>query len=84
MPADPKAPADPKGASAPQVPVGGYVLKADPIELNPGRPRTTLKARNTGGRPIQVGSHFQPLPRVRPVRCLWPAPRHPGEHSGAL
>lgn len=39
-------------------PIGGYVLKKDPIEINPGRPRTTLKARNTGDRPIQVGSHF--------------------------
>jgi urease subunit beta len=39
-------------------PIGGYVLKDEPIELSPGRPRTTLKARNTGDRPIQVGSHF--------------------------
>lgn len=39
-------------------PVGGYVLAASPIEINPGRPRTTLKVRNTGDRPIQVGSHF--------------------------
>ena len=29
-----------------------------PIELNAGRPRITLKVRNTGDRPIQVGSHF--------------------------
>jgi urease subunit beta len=34
------------------------VLAASPIEINPGRPRTTLKVRNTGDRPIQVGSHF--------------------------
>ena len=39
-------------------PIGGYVLRDDPIELNPGRPRTTIKVRNTGDRPIQVGSHF--------------------------
>lgn len=39
-------------------PIGGYVLKDEPIELSPGRPRTMLKARNTGDRPIQVGSHF--------------------------
>ncbi len=58
MPADPKAPADPKPAPTPKAPIGGYVLKGDPIELNPGRPRTVLKARNTGDRPIQVGSHF--------------------------
>ena len=39
-------------------PVGGYVLAADPIEINPGRPRTKLTVRNTGDRPIQIGSHF--------------------------
>jgi urease subunit beta len=39
-------------------PIGGYVLKKEPIEINPGRPRTTMNVRNTGDRPIQVGSHF--------------------------
>jgi len=39
-------------------PVGGYVLKSEPIEINAGRPRQTLPVRNTGDRPIQVGSHF--------------------------
>ncbi|RKT47360.1 urease subunit beta [Thiocapsa rosea] len=39
-------------------PLGGYVLKREPIEINPGRPRTAIKVRNTGDRPIQVGSHF--------------------------
>jgi len=39
-------------------PIGGYVLAKDPIEINPGRPRTKLKVRNTGDRPIQIGSHF--------------------------
>ena len=39
-------------------PVGGYVLAKEPIEINDGRPRTTLKVRNTGDRPIQIGSHF--------------------------
>jgi urease subunit gamma/beta len=28
------------------------------IELNAGRVRTTVRAVNTGDRPIQVGSHF--------------------------
>jgi len=28
------------------------------IELNAGRPTITLKIKNTGDRPIQVGSHF--------------------------
>jgi len=39
-------------------PIGGYELAKEPIEINVGRPRVTLKARNTGDRPIQVGSHF--------------------------
>ncbi|APO64359.1 urease subunit beta [Brucella suis] len=40
-------------------PVGGYVLAKDPIEINRrAAPRTTLTVRNTGDRPIQIGSHF--------------------------
>ncbi len=39
-------------------PIGGYQLAKDAIEINPGRPHVTLKARNTGDRPIQIGSHF--------------------------
>jgi urease subunit beta len=39
-------------------PVGGYVLADAPVEINVGRPRLTLAVRNTGDRPIQVGSHF--------------------------
>lgn len=39
-------------------PVGGYVLAKDPIEINVGRPRTKVTVRNTGDRPIQIGSHF--------------------------
>ncbi|WP_378941237.1 urease subunit beta [Mesorhizobium sp. ANAO-SY3R2] len=39
-------------------PIGGYILAKDPIEINVGRPRTKLTVRNTGDRPIQVGSHF--------------------------
>ncbi|MFT4200516.1 urease subunit beta [Gordonia sp. (in: high G+C Gram-positive bacteria)] len=41
-----------------KVPVGGYVLRAEPIEINVGRPRQTITVRNTGDRPIQVGSHY--------------------------
>lgn len=40
------------------VTIGGVVLRSDEIEYNVGRPTTTLKVRNTGDRPIQVGSHF--------------------------
>jgi len=28
------------------------------VEINAGRPRVTLPVRNTGDRPIQVGSHY--------------------------
>lgn len=39
-------------------PIGGYVLAEGPLELNAGRPRMRIEVRNTGDRPIQVGSHF--------------------------
>jgi urease subunit beta len=39
-------------------PIGGYVLADTAIEINAGRPTVTLQVRNTGDRPIQVGSHF--------------------------
>jgi urease subunit beta len=39
-------------------PIGGLILASDPIEINEGRPRVTITVRNTGDRPIQVGSHF--------------------------
>jgi len=39
-------------------PVGGYILSTAPVEINVGRPRVKLAVRNTGDRPIQVGSHF--------------------------
>lgn len=40
------------------VPVGGVILASDPIEYNVGRQTVTLKVRNTGDRPVQVGSHY--------------------------
>ena len=44
----------PKGAIAP-----GEIIAADgDIEINAGRRKSTVKAVNTGDRPIQVGSHF--------------------------
>jgi urease subunit beta len=39
-------------------PVGGLVLGSGDIEINAGYAATALKVRNTGDRPIQVGSHF--------------------------
>lgn len=41
-----------------KTPVGGLVLASGDIEINAGYPVTTIKVRNTGDRPIQVGSHF--------------------------
>jgi urease subunit beta len=40
------------------VPVGGYVCSSAPITFDADRPVTTLTVRNSGDRPIQVGSHF--------------------------
>jgi urease subunit beta len=40
------------------VPVGGYVCHKDPVSFHESLPVTTLKVRNTGDRPVQVGSHF--------------------------
>jgi urease subunit beta len=37
---------------------GEIVTGEAPVELNPGRPRTTLTVVNTGDRPVQVGSHY--------------------------
>src|SRR4029079_11236037 len=39
-------------------PVGGYVCSSAAITFDADRPVTTLKVRNAGDRPIQVGSHF--------------------------
>ncbi|MBN9022385.1 MAG: urease subunit beta [Rhizobiales bacterium] len=41
-----------------KTPVGGLVLASGDIEINAGYPTTTIKVRNTGDRPIQIGSHF--------------------------
>jgi len=41
-----------------KAPVGGLVLASGDIDINAGYPTTTLKVRNTGDRPVQVGSHF--------------------------
>jgi len=40
------------------VPLGGYVCHSAPIIFDADRPVTTIRVRNTGDRPIQVGSHF--------------------------
>lgn len=40
------------------VPVGGVILADGDIEYNADRRTVKLKVRNTGDRPIQIGSHF--------------------------
>ena len=40
------------------IPVGGVILASDPIEYNTDRNTVTLKVRNTGDRPVQIGSHY--------------------------
>ena len=37
---------------------GEYLIDEGEHTLNPGRPVLTLVVRNTGDRPIQVGSHY--------------------------
>jgi urease subunit beta len=37
---------------------GEWLLSDQPIEINAGRRGLRLSVRNTGDRPIQVGSHF--------------------------
>jgi urease subunit beta len=37
---------------------GEIIPAAEPVELNPGRPRVRLRVSNTGDRPVQVGSHY--------------------------
>jgi urease beta subunit len=37
---------------------GEYLLADGDIELNAGRPAARVVVRNTGDRPIQVGSHY--------------------------
>lgn len=37
---------------------GEYILGHGDIELNSGRPVARVVVRNTGDRPIQVGSHY--------------------------
>jgi len=37
---------------------GEYILDGEDIELNKGRPVTTITVNNTGDRPVQIGAHF--------------------------
>ncbi len=35
-----------------------YILVDEPVEINAGRRTARIEVRNTGDRPIQVGSHY--------------------------
>jgi urease beta subunit len=35
-----------------------YLLRDEPVEINAGRRIASVQVRNTGDRPIQVGSHY--------------------------
>jgi urease subunit beta len=41
-----------------KVAVGGYVCHPSPIAFHENLEVTALKVRNTGDRPVQIGSHF--------------------------
>jgi urease subunit beta len=41
-----------------RVAVGGYVCSPQPVSFHEELKVTTLEVRNTGDRPVQVGSHF--------------------------
>ena len=51
-------PNEPGFTPAKPVAVGGVILMNTPIEYNTGRKPVQLVVRNTGDRPVQVGSHF--------------------------
>jgi urease subunit beta len=53
-----KTPAQSADGTAPLAGVGGYVLASEPVVFNAGKKSVAMKVRNTGDRPIQVGSHF--------------------------
>jgi len=47
---------------------GEYLLGADDVVANAGRPTVELTVANTGDRPIQVGSHFHFFEANRALR----------------
>ena len=51
-------PKTPGFAPAEAVPVGGVILAQDEITYNADRRTVKLTVRNTGDRPIQIGSHY--------------------------
>ena len=41
-----------------KIPVGGIIFASEPVTFNESRPSISIKVRNAGDRPVQVGSHF--------------------------
>ncbi len=37
---------------------GEWFISDEPVEINAGRPVTKLVVKNTGDRPVQIGSHY--------------------------
>ncbi len=71
------------------VPVGGYVCRKEPVSFHEKLPVTALKVRNTGDRPVQVGSHFHFFEVNRALEFDRAAAfgqhlEHPGVHRAAV
>ena len=49
---------DPIRGAEIDAPPGEIIAAEGEVELNAGRPKTTLTVINTGDRPVQIGSHF--------------------------
>jgi urease subunit beta len=65
----PSLPPDVDPANAGGVPVGGYVCRKEDIAFHAELPVTVLTVRNTGDRPVQVGSHFHFFEVNRALEC---------------
>ncbi len=55
---DPIRPGVKQTKKSEQVSPGELLSKTGEIEINKGRPKTSIKVLNTGDRPIQIGSHY--------------------------
>ena len=68
---------------------GEWLLADEPIEINAGRRTVRLSVRNTGDRPIQVGSHFhffevnRVLDSIAPRRSACASTSPPANRSGS-
>ena len=65
---------------APLIP-GELLPEPGELELNAGRPVTTLSVSNSGDRPVQVGSHFHFAEANAPCSSTGPQPAVNGSTS---